>query len=146
MGNIHNGKEVLPPQTPASSIPSHPSSSVTGAPKYIPFENELKSSPAKQLVGISEGDSLSEVLMENIGEKFPGFDKLTPKGQANFIYNILSNLDPNQLKEIGVSSMDAGSLSLDDKIDFQKLHDIAQKMEITYGGKSISLFERAKLL
>lgn len=161
--DVQPTKPQLIPQTPASA----PVDVANKALGNVPFENDFKSSdvlnqpatpqvigmPAspigpgiEQLVEINPGDSLSEVLMDNIGEKFPGFDELTPKGQANFIYNILSNLDPDQLKEIGVSSMDAGTLSLDDKIDFQKLHDIAQKMEITYGGKSISLFERAKLL
>jgi len=109
------------------------------------IENAVGSG-VEQLVEISSGDTLSQVMMDNIGEQFPGFDDLSPKGQANFIYNILSNLSSEQLKEIGVSSMDTDVLSLNDKIDFQKFHDIAKDMSITYGGESLSFFERAKLL
>lgn len=101
---------------------------------------------SENIVEISAGDTLSEVMMDNISDQFPEFDNLTPKGQANFVYNILANLSPDQLQEIGVTSGDADIISPENKIDFSKLHEIAEKMKITYGGQEVSLLERAKLL
>ncbi len=115
------------------------------APDFVNPEASLDT-VSGQIIEISPGDTLSEVMMDNISEQFPEFDDLTPKGQANFVYNILANLSPEQLQEIGVKSGDADLISPENKIDFSKLHDIAKDMKITYGGKEMSLLERANLL
>lgn len=115
------------------------------APDFVNPEASLDT-VSGQIIEISPGDTLSEVMMDNISEQFPEFDDLTPKGQANFVYNILANLSPEQLQEIGVKSRDADLISPENKIDFSKLHDIAKDMKITYGGQEMNLLERAKLL
>lgn len=146
LGNINNGKEVLPQQASSSSVHGHPSLLAKNVSVYVPFENGFQSSIAKQVVGINPEDTLSKIMMNNIGNQYLGFDNLTPKGQENFIANILSNLNPEQLRDIGVSSMDANILSLNDKIDFNKLHEFTKNMKIIYGGQEMSLLERAKLI
>ncbi len=107
--------------------------------------------PHTNFVGIHEvivrsGDTLTKVLLhDGIYEMFAPEDvaKLSWQGKQNLLANVVNNLNPEQLREIGITSGKANLLALGDKIDVMKLAKIAKEITINVAGEKVPLLKRA---
>lgn len=68
---------------------------------------------------------------------------LTPHGKQNLILNIINQLTPDQLKDIGVLSENQHVIKAGQKINLTKLAEIVKTMTVTVGGEKVSLVKRA---
>ena len=68
---------------------------------------------------------------------------LTPHGKQNLILNIINQLTPEQLKDIGVLSENQHLIKAGQKINLTKLAEIVKTMTVMVGGEKVSLVKRA---
>ncbi len=101
-------------------------------------------------VTVKSGDTLSHIILsDGLAEIIPPeeLSKLSTLGKQNFISNLVSQLSPEQLRDIGIGSGDLKLMKVGEHIDIKKLADIAKEMSITVntGGtpSKLSLLARA---
>ena len=95
---------------------------------------------------VRAGNTLSNILLhDGINQMFEPKDiaKLSWQAKQNLIENVTSNLTPNQLREIGISSGKAGLLKIGETIDISKLAAMAKNLEVLVGGERVPLLKRA---
>ena len=97
-------------------------------------------------VFVRGGDTLSNIILKNgLSEIYSPEQvaKLTWGGKQNLIENIMNNLSPEQLKEIGISSGNKSELTANMIVNMKKFAEFAKTMTVMVEGKPVLLFERA---
>lgn len=91
------------------------------------------------------GNNLGGIISTSLTDMFPSEDiaKLTVKGKENLIENIIKQLTPEQLKEVGLSSRNESILKVGEAVDIKKLSYLAHGMTVSFEGRNVSLIERA---
>ncbi len=129
--------EIVIPDTPFSVIES----TVDDAPEVSLFDGVLQ---------VVSGQGITEALLNNKEalEMLTGGVELTNAGIKNYLANILGNLSPEQLKEVGIMSGNADVVSITDKVNVKKLTELANEIKVQLSGSvnPISILERAKMI
>ena len=152
----HTSTVSLPAHAPTpvvtdaiTPIPSVDVAAPTHVPSASPAVDQLVRHT--NFVGIHEvvvrpGDTLTKILLHGgIYEMFQPEEiaKLSWQGKQNLLANIVTNLNAEQLKEVGVTSGKANLLKLGDTIDVMKLAKVAKDITVTVAGDKVPLLKRA---
>lgn len=131
----------------ADNVPSSYQVDLTpqsGPPEIVSFQTDTV---AKHISVVTPTNStLTNILLnEGLPEMLSSDElaKLTAQGKQNLIGNITKYLTQEQLRAIGVTSMNADILKEGEIIDIKKLAEIAKGMTVNFNGEKVSLFERA---
>lgn len=134
-------EEVVRPVDESVSHVAHPSPSARTAS----IISDLGKTHVHEMIA-RKGETLIGVLLRSgIHEAFLPEDiaKLSPQGKTNLILNIVNQLTPEQLHEVGITSGNSHILREGNKINISKLAELARNMTVTVGGEKISLIKRA---
>ena len=101
------------------------------------LEHVVNVTPGKTLTDIMLSDGISEILRPE------ELAKMSAQGKQNFILNVISQLTPDQLKDIGISSGSKDILKIGETVDVKKLASFAKDMAVTTKEGKVSLLMRA---
>jgi hypothetical protein len=96
-------------------------------------------------VPVQEGDTLSGVMMKSLPE-YGDFSQLAEQNQQIFVDNVVNNLSPDQLKEVGISSGDINRMKPGETIDMKNLYNIGKTMKVNFKGIKMTPMDIAKLI
>lgn len=132
--------------SPEQVLPQTASITPSSVAQHIDTATNLSANGTEHFANVVPNRTLTSIILHSDGfSMFPTDDiaKLTSDGKQNFIQNLIKNLDPEQLKSVGISSGNPDLLYTKDKINLSKLADLAKHITVTVGGEEMTLLERA---